>query len=204
MHKIQYGAAHLAIRYFKIKLLTACLMLPGLGSLVASDWPQWRGPNRDGKAAGFSAPETWPKQLVQKWKVTVGVGDSTPALVGDKLYVFGRQENDEIIQCLDTSSGKRIWEARYPAGLVVTGPPARHPGTRSSLVVAGGKICALGVGGILSCLHATSRRTSGSQIGGPARFHVGWELQGRPSLLAHGGARPGRCPLARSRWRRGR
>jgi len=61
--------------------------------------PDRRGPNRDGKAAGFSAPETWPKQLVQKWKVTVGVGDSTPALVGDRLYAFGRQENDEVIQC---------------------------------------------------------------------------------------------------------
>jgi len=34
--------------------------------------------------------------LVEQWKVTVGVGDSTPALVGDKLYAFGRQENDEV------------------------------------------------------------------------------------------------------------
>ncbi len=156
MHKNQIGAGTLAMRIFKLKLLTACLISTGLGPLVAADWPQWRGPNRDGKAAGFSAPETWPKQLVQKWKVTVGVGDSTPALVGDKLYAFGRQENDEVIQCLEANSGKKIWEERYPAGLVVTGPPARHPGTRSSPVVAGGKICALGVGGILSCLDASS------------------------------------------------
>ena len=73
MHKNQIGAGTLAMRIFKLKLLTACLISTGLGPLVAADWPQWRGPNRDGKAAGFSAPETWPKQLVQKWKVTVGL-----------------------------------------------------------------------------------------------------------------------------------
>ena len=56
----------------------------------AQDWPQWRGPNRDGKATGFSAPTTWPKELTQKWKVTVGLGDATPAVVGNKLYVFVR------------------------------------------------------------------------------------------------------------------
>src|ERR1039458_8265373 len=55
---------------------------------LAQDWPQWRGPNRDAKASGFTAPQTWPKELTQKWKVTVGLGDATPALVGNKLYVF--------------------------------------------------------------------------------------------------------------------
>ena len=49
------------------------LMLASATPLVAADWPQWRGPNRDGKVSGFNAPETWPKQLVQKWKVKVGV-----------------------------------------------------------------------------------------------------------------------------------
>ncbi len=105
---------------------------------------------------GFKAPEQWPKQLVQKWKVTVGVGDSTPALVGERLYCFGRQGDDEVLQCLDAGTGKQVWEDRYPAGHVVTGPPARHPGTRSSPAAAGGKIYALGVGGILSCLDASN------------------------------------------------
>ena len=55
-------------------------------SLQAADWPQWRGPNRDAKAAGLEAPKTWPTALAHKWKVVVGPGDATPALVGDKLY----------------------------------------------------------------------------------------------------------------------
>ena len=156
MRKIHVGVGIIRIRHSLIEPLIACLVLVDVASLVAADWPQWRGPNRDGKVTGFSAPETWPKQLVQKWKVMVGVGDSTPALVGERVYAFGRQENDEVIQCLDASSGKTVWEDRYPAGHVVTGPPARHPGTRSSPVVAGGKICTLGVGGILSCLDAST------------------------------------------------
>lgn len=141
-------------------LLTAlgaiCFLTACSGLLNAGDWPQWRGPNRDGKVTGFKAPEVWPQQLTQKWKVAVGVGDSTPALVGDRLYTFGRRENDELIQCLEAGTGKTIWANRYPAGRVVTGPPARHPGTRSSPAVVGGRVFSLGVGGILSCLDAST------------------------------------------------
>src|SRR6516165_295335 len=54
----------------------------------AQDWPQWRGANRDAKASGFTAPKTWPKELTQKWKTAVGGGDASPAVVGDKVYVF--------------------------------------------------------------------------------------------------------------------
>ena len=49
--------------------------------VFGQDWPQWRGPGRDGKATGFEAPKTWPKELTRKWKVSVGEGVATPALV---------------------------------------------------------------------------------------------------------------------------
>lgn len=124
----------------------------GVGSAWGQDWPQWRGPGRDGKLSGFVAPQNWPKELTQKWKVTVGVGDSTPALVGNKLYAFGRQDANEVITCIEAGSGKVLWRESYPAQFVVTGPSSRHPGTRSSPVVADGKLCVLGVGEILSCL----------------------------------------------------
>ena len=61
----------------------------GVTSALAQDWPQWRGPNRDAKAADFKAPKTWPKELTQKWKVTVGDGVATPALVGGTHHGFG-------------------------------------------------------------------------------------------------------------------
>jgi outer membrane protein assembly factor BamB len=132
------------------------VILAGVGCVSAQDWPQWRGPNRDGKLSGFIAPQNWPKELTQKWKVAVGVGDSSPALVGGKLYTFGRQEANEVIRCIEAVSGKVLWQEIYPAQFVVTGVSARHPGTRSSPVVADGKLCVLGVGGILSCVDAAS------------------------------------------------
>lgn len=122
----------------------------------AQDWPQWRGVNRDGKTAGFTVPEKWPKELTQKWAITVGTGDATPALVGDKLYVFARQGDEEVTLCLDVKTGwKELWKDSY-AAVAVTGAPGRHPGPRSSPAVADGKVVTLGVGGVLSCLDAAS------------------------------------------------
>lgn len=121
----------------------------------AQDWPQWRGPNRDGKAAGFKAPESWPEKLTQQWKVEVGDGDSTPALVGGKLYVFTRVGGDEVIRCLDAATGKEVWQQKSAAA-PVRGAASRHPGPRSSPTVAEGKVVTLGVEGVLICYDAKS------------------------------------------------
>jgi outer membrane protein assembly factor BamB len=124
-------------------------------SATAADWPQWRGPNRDARAAGFEAPKTWPKELTQKWKVTVGDGVSSPALVGDKLYVFSRESGNEVIRCLQTADGKEVWKHKYEAAEV--GRPAQNfTGPRSSPAVAEGKVVTLGVHGKLSCLDAAT------------------------------------------------
>ncbi len=123
----------------------------GASCVFGQDWPQWRGPNRDGKVAGFTAPQTWPERLVQKWKATVGLGDATPALVGDKLYVFARQGGDEVTLCLDAGSGKQLWRDEY-ATPAPGGSSASHPGPRSSPAVAEGRIVTFGVNGVLSCL----------------------------------------------------
>jgi outer membrane protein assembly factor BamB len=106
--------------------------------------------------SGFNAPQTWPTRLTQKWQVKAGKGDASPVLLGEKLYAFGRQDADEVVLCLDPATGKTLWEGKYPAGYAVTGPPAGHPGPRSTPAAADGKVCTLGVGGILSCFDATT------------------------------------------------
>jgi len=136
-------------------IMVGCVILVGAGCVLAQDWPQWRGPNRDAKVSGFTAPATWPKELTQKWKTTVGTGDATPALVGDKLYVFTRQGEEEVTTCLNAADGKELWKDKY-AAQAVTGPAARHPGPRSSPAIADGKVVTVGVAGILSCLDAAS------------------------------------------------
>jgi len=138
-----------------MSVMVGCMILMITGWAFTQDWPQWRGPNRDGKVSGFTAPQEWPKELTQKWKTTVGLGDSTPALVGNKIYVFARQGEEEVTLCLDAGSGKELWKDKYKAQ-AVTGPPSRHPGPRSSPAVADGKVVTIGVGGVLSCLDATT------------------------------------------------
>jgi len=137
---------------FTITTVAGVLAL-GASCVLAQDWPQWRGANRDGKAAGFTAPKEWPKELTEKWKVTVGVGDASPAVVGNKLYVFARQGTDEFIRCLDSTNGKELWAEKYDA-TQVSGPAGQHSGPRSSPAVADGKVVTLGVGGVLSCVDA--------------------------------------------------
>ena len=140
-----------------IGVIVGCIVLVvSAMRLFAEDWPQWRGPNRDGKVGGFTAPQTWPETLTEKWRTTVGSGDATPALVGDKLYVFARQGDDEVTLCLDAGDGKERWRNKY-AAQAVTGAAAReHSGPRSSPAVAEGKVVTLGVGGVLSCLDAAT------------------------------------------------
>jgi outer membrane protein assembly factor BamB len=136
------------------------MVLLGGGLAVAQDWPQWRGTHRDGKVVGFSAPAAWPETLTQKWKTNVGLGDATPALVGERLYVFARQGGDEVASCLDAGSGEKLWRDKYAAP-AITGPSAHdHPGPRSSPTVAGGKVVTLGVAGVLSCLDASSGKVA--------------------------------------------
>jgi outer membrane protein assembly factor BamB len=136
-------------------VMLGCVILIGASCVFAQDWPQWRGPNRDDKVSGFEAPQQWPKELKLKWKTTVGTGDATPALVGDKLYVFTRQGDDEATTCLEAASGEELWTNKY-AAQAVTGAPSRHPGPRSSPAVANGKVVTLGVGGVISCLDAAT------------------------------------------------
>jgi len=131
-------------------LAAICLALFASGHAQAQDWPQWRGANRDAKVTGFKAPATWPKELTQKWKVDIGDGVATPALVGDKLFVFSRQGNDEIVRCLNAATGEEVWKDQYAAE-PATGSAASHPGPRASPTVVDGKVIMLGVRNALSC-----------------------------------------------------
>jgi outer membrane protein assembly factor BamB len=135
-------------------MLAGCAVLLGAVAAGAQDWPQWRGLHRDNKVTGFAAPKDWPKELTKKWKVPVGAGDSSPVLVGDKLYVFSRVGGDEVISCLKASNGDVIWQDKYPSQPATSPAGGIHAGPRSTPAVAEGKVCTLGVRGVLSCLDA--------------------------------------------------
>jgi len=131
----------------------ACAMAVSAASAPAQDWPQWQGPGRDNRVVGFEVPKTWPKQLTSKWKVAVGDGVATPALVGDKLYVFARADGAETTRCLEAASGKELWKDKYDS-LGASGSASGFSGPRASPLVAEGKVVTVGVRGVWSCLDA--------------------------------------------------
>lgn len=142
-----------SVKWTGFVVLGAALLLGA--AAAAQDWPQWRGPNRDGKAVDFKAPKAWPKELTKKWSVTVGDGVATPALVGKRLYVFSRQDGKEVIRGLNAEDGEELWKDSY-ATAATTGGAAGFPGPRSSPAVADGKVVTLGVRSVLSCYDAAS------------------------------------------------
>jgi outer membrane protein assembly factor BamB len=156
-----------------MRLMVGGVMLLGIPSLGAQDWPQWRGPNRDARATGFKAPKTWPAKLTKGWTVKVGTGVASPALVDDRLYVFTREGGDEVIRCLKATSGEEVWQDKYAAPFQ-KGPDSRFDGPRASPAVADGKVVTLGVNGVLSCDAAADGKKlwRTDKIKGWPKFHT--------------------------------
>ncbi len=139
-----------------IVIVTSVLILISSACVFGQDWPQWRGLNRDAKVTKFAVPDKWPDKLTRKWKVEVGEGtDSTPALVGNRLYVFTRQDGEEVILCLNADTGDQIWKDSYEAE-ANTRADRDHAGPRSSPVVADRMVVTFGISGMLSCLDAST------------------------------------------------
>ncbi len=129
--------------------LTSCAVLSLAIVTQAQDWPQWRGPNRDGNVAGAAA--SWPKDLQEEWKVTVGTGHASPVVVDKKIYVFARQGEEETLLCLDAATGKELWRSSQPIAFKMHQAATAHgKGPKSTPVVSGGKVFTLGISGVLS------------------------------------------------------
>jgi outer membrane protein assembly factor BamB len=130
------------------RLLLAC---GAVGLLAAGDWPQFLGPARNGVSAETDLAAAWPKQgppLV--WEREVGEGYSGPAVAGDRLVLFHRVGDEEVIECLDAATGKRKWQYAYPTSY--RDALGKGDGTRSTPLIAGGRVWTLGPAGRLTCL----------------------------------------------------
>jgi len=137
--------------WFRTLAFIVALTIP---TALDSDWPQWRGPTRDGHVAAPSS--AWPKTLKQDWQVKVGVGHATPVVVDGKIFVFARQDEQEVLLCLDAITGKELWRSAQPIAYTMNEAAVGHgKGPKSTPVVSKGNIFTFGISGVLSC-HDTS------------------------------------------------
>jgi outer membrane protein assembly factor BamB len=145
------------MRSFVRLLLILTSVAAGQAQQQSADFPQWRGPNRDGAAPSFTPPRAWPDKLTPKWRVEVGLGYATPILVGSRVFMFSRVADDEVMRAIDGDSGKTIWESRYPAPFSMNPAAARHTaGPKSTPTFADGRLFTLGMSGIVSAWDAAS------------------------------------------------
>ena len=138
----------------------ALVVLAAVTSLAATgtDWPQWRGPSRDGSISA-ALPDQWPAALTKRWEMPVGLGHASPIVSGDRVVVIARENDQEIVRALDVQSGKEIWRAAYAAPYVVSPAAQSHgPGPKSTPAIAGGRVFTFGIGGILSAFDLASGR----------------------------------------------
>ena len=183
------------------RVIIGTFLFAGFTALTAAqsagpDWPQWRGPRRDGTLTAFSEPKAWPDALKQQWKIAVGEGYATPILVGNRIYQFSRQGENEILRAIDAASGKIIWEKSYAAPFEMTSGTRRHgPGPKSTPTYADGRIFTLGMSSIVTAWDAATGKELWRIPAGPLQpeFHTAMSplVDGNQMFLHLGGENNG-------------
>ncbi len=197
MHTSQHGLTRLII---------------GLGWLAtlgmrAEDWPQWRGPNRDGVWKETGILKTIPADgLKFRWRIPVGPGWSSPVVVRGRVYVtdmrLAKPRAWERIQCFKEATGQRLWsresELVYPDWAFI---PEHGGGPAATPIVEAGRIYWFGRSGQVDCLDARSGRVVW-EVHLDQQYEVG-VLSCRGSPLIEGnllilfvGGKPGACVIA--------
>jgi outer membrane protein assembly factor BamB len=141
---------------YKCSLFLSVFLLTG-ATAFSEDWPQWRGPHRDGSLSSAAAPATWPERLKLKWKLTVGEGHASPILAGGRIFIFTRQQGKETASSIDPTTGRIVWQQSYAAPYNMNPAAAWHgEGPKSTPLFNESKLYIFGISGILTCWDAAT------------------------------------------------
>jgi outer membrane protein assembly factor BamB len=126
----------------------------------AEDWPQWRGPNRDGVWVESGLLESFPAEgLPVRWRMPVGLGWSSPVVSQGKVFVTDVQLETRLAQervhCFDEATGESLWTYAYEAEYPDLMPENRSPPAATPIVEAG-KLYMIGGNGHVHCLEAAT------------------------------------------------
>ena len=132
-----------------------CLSLSAsVSNQSPTDWPQWRGPNRDGRSAETGLLAQWPSQGPPlAWKAGgAGTGYSSMSTAGGKLFTVGSRGGTEYVHAFDLATGKKLWEAANGTEF----SNDRGNGPRGTPTIDGNRLYVLGASGDLTCLETAA------------------------------------------------
>jgi outer membrane protein assembly factor BamB len=150
-----------------------CLVF-GVSALVGADWPRFLGQNADGSSPETGLLASWPSNGVPiLWEHKVGTGYSAPSVLGNRLVLHHRINDEEIVECLEVATGKPIWRYGYATHYI--DPYGYNNGPRSTPLLVSNRCFAFGAEGKLTCLELDSgkliwQRDTGSDFNVPEAF----------------------------------
>ena len=138
------------------------------------------------RRAVLRAPATWPETLTQKWRIEVGTGYATPLVVGNRVYVFSRQGENEVMTALDADTGKEVWKnPGYTAHVHMMSRHRQHgPGPKSTPVFSNGRLYSIGMTGIVTAWDAATGKQVWQKPGSTSRAARSRPMRSRRSWMA--------------------
>jgi len=141
---------------------SCCVLILSIASCLApanvraEDWPQWRGPNRDGKSADTGLLKEWPADGPKlAWKVTgLGKGFSNMSVAAGRLFTMGDKDDAGYVIALNPADGKILWATKVGAAGSTDPAEWNHPGPRCTPTVSGDLVFALNAFGEMICVTA--------------------------------------------------
>ena len=172
----------------------------------AEDWPQWRGPNRDGAWNETGIMETFPPGgLKILWQAPVGSGFSSPVVAEGRVYVtdsqVARPKARERVLCFDAATGRPLWTHSYEVDYAEWAFDPKNPfGPRPTPIVSDGRLYTLGARGHLICFETRTgkvvwRKNLDNQSRDSA-YTPSPLIESNLLILALDGAPPGPCVIA--------
>jgi outer membrane protein assembly factor BamB len=150
-------------------LAAALALILAIPALNAADWPQWRGPNRDGHAPG-AVVESLPREIKPSWKKSVGPGFSAPIVANGKLIYLDEQNAKEVAHCLDAATGQELWATPFADSAA----DEWGRGPRSTPFVDGDRVYVQSMNGEFRCL----KLADGKQLWGVLFTNYGIQFVG--------------------------
>ena len=121
---------------------------------ASAQWPQWRGPDRNGTVVAASTP-AWPAAWKRAWRVDVGEGYSSPVVSGGRVFVHSRKDPDEIVTAIDLVSGKVLWQSKYASAFAKNQYATQMAkGPHSTPLVVGDTVFTVGGSAVVSAWNA--------------------------------------------------